>query len=284
MADKSYVDLTPNTKLRLTGSDRLRYLNGQVSNNVKKSGPRDAIAACVTTAKGKLNALVFITESSGKDAYLIDSAPDLRESLAMRLERYIISDDCELQDVTDEFEFIHVPGEFPDSNLNARRNDSRYAKPGYDLWLPPGSLEKLHVEGWSPFSSAEVESMRIQNGAPAWGAELTENTLPAEALLDLYAVDFHKGCYIGQEVISRIKSVGRVNRLLVRIQSQSPLAAGMILFSTDGKEVGTLTSAADSIALGMVKRDFSAPGTPLYARNIEKELSTPCEISNTPHA
>jgi folate-binding protein YgfZ len=271
------INLSANTKLRLTGSDRVRYLNGQVSNNVTKATAHSAIAACVTTAKGKLNAFAFITLSDDGESFLIDSDPELRESLAMRLERYIISDDCELSDVTDEFEFVHCLGETPPSGYSARRNDQRFGQPGHDLWLAPGTFETQH---WKILNSAEAEHLRIENGIPKWGAELTENTLPAEARLDATAVDFHKGCYIGQEVISRIKSVGRVNRLLVKLQGKG-LATGMSLHNDNQDEIGIITSASGDIALGYVKRDFTTPGTALSSQNLEKELSTICEISKS---
>ena len=271
---RTCVNLSSHTKLRLSGSDRIRYLNGQVSNNVTKSSTQSAISACVTTAKGKLNALAFITESDDGQAFLIDSDPELRESLAMRLERYIISDDCELSDVTDEFELIHCLGETPPSGFSARRNDRRFGQPGHDLWLSPGTIATLD---WEQLSTAEAEHLRIENGVPKWGAELTENTLPAEARLDESAVDFHKGCYIGQEVISRIKSVGRVNRRLVKLQGIG-LTAGMRLSTANQDDVGTITSASGDIALGFVKRDFTSPGMVLSAQNLEKDLSTKCEI------
>ncbi len=97
---------------------------------------------------------------------------------------------------------------------------------------------------------------------PRWGAELTEETLPPEAGLDQTAIDYHKGCYIGQEVISRIKSVGHVNRHLAGFTAPAPLAPGMTLHPADdpGKTAGEITSAAWSFgletwaALGYLKR------------------------------
>jgi folate-binding protein YgfZ len=120
-----------------------------------------------------------------------------------------------------------------------------------------------------------AESLRIESGTPRWGAELTEETLPPEAGLDLTAIDYHKGCYIGQEVISRIKSVGHVNRQLAgftALNRLTPLAPGMTLHpeSDPAKPAGEITSAAWSFglecwaALGYLKRGFA--GTALLAR------------------
>jgi folate-binding protein YgfZ len=284
------IDLGARTLLRLSGSDRQRYLNGQVSNDVRKLDGNNSITACVTTLKGKLDALVHIIEHEG--AYLIDSEPELREPLLARLDRYIIADDCELDDVSDDWRLIHVLEDFEpdpaDAAILARRSE-RLGQSGTDQWLPAGAP----LPGGLTFLSAdEAEALRIRNGVPKWGAELTPDTLPAEAGLDLTAIDFHKGCYIGQEVISRIKSVGRVNRKLVRLRvpdeipAAEPIAPGMRLFDPDREsEVGVLTSVAGSEALGFVKRDHDRPGTrlqlapPADAENGEKKfLSTSLEI------
>ena len=273
------IDLSGRTLLRLAGGDRQRYLNGQVSNDVRKLTAENSLAACVTTIKGKLDALVHLTETD--DAYLIDTEAALRESIHARLDKYIIADDCELSDVSDDWHLIHVLGGI--DSPHPTRASERFGQPGTDLWLPttepaPAELEFL--------TAAATESLRIRNGVPQWGAELTPATLPAEARLDETAVDFHKGCYIGQEVISRIKSVGRVNRKLVRLRATAEpppaeLEPGQRLF--DGEiEVGTLTSASGSDALAFVKRDHQVPGTPLSlappAGTGKKNLSTTLEI------
>ena len=98
----------PRAKFKLSGADRVRYLNGQASNDVRKLTPETAMHACVMTAKGKMSADIFI--SAAEDHLLVDAEPSLCESLAARLERYIISDDVTLEDVTDELSLVHVIG------------------------------------------------------------------------------------------------------------------------------------------------------------------------------
>jgi len=277
---RGVIDLSAHTKLRLSGGDRVRYLNGQVSNDVRKATADSALAACVTTAKGRLNALVHIALAPGGDAFLIDADPAVRASLAARLERYIIADDCTLDDITDDFALLHVLGST--TLPEAIRNDGRFRGPGFDLWTPAAeraaTLERLASEGHPILSPAEAERLRIARGVPGWGTELGEDTLPAEARLDSFAIDFHKGCYVGQEVISRIKSVGRVNRLLVRLRGEDTLVPGSTLATSDGAVVGSLTSCSGALGLGYVKRDASAPGTVILSLHPEKSLPTSCEI------
>ncbi len=124
------------------------------------------------------------------------------------------------------------------------------------------------------FDAAAAEILRIEGGIPRWGRELTEEIIPIEANLEERTVDYEKGCYIGQEVISRIKMSGQTNKRLCGLISlhDTPLRPGMKLAgSANGKQVGWITSATRSerlgkeIALGFVKRGFNSAGTNLGA-------------------
>ena len=273
------LDLSDRAKWRLSGADRIRYLNGQVTNDIRRIGPDAALPACVTTAKGRLCGLIFV--SAAPDFLRIDAEAELRESLAARLERYIIADDAALEDTTGEECLFHLlppgtsslPSLPPDAEVRAA---NRFARPGLDIIAPRSEYVLLLAAlaaGHILIPAPLAESLRIEAGIPRWGAELTEETLPPEAGLDLNAIDYHKGCYIGQEVISRIKSVGHVNRLLAGFVAAAPLASGMTLHpeGEPGKTAGEITSAAWSFgleswaALGYLKRGFAH--TALHARS-----------------
>jgi folate-binding protein YgfZ len=272
------ADLSDRTKLRLTGADRVRFLNGQVTADVRKLASDRALPACITTARGKLCAEVMITARN--DALLIDADASLRESLAARLERYIVADDVALEDITESMALVHLLlttgtglASFSSKTLVHSR---RFGGEGYDFFGPRGEAHEILSGG--PFvvlDAALCEMLCLEAGVPRWGRELTEDTLPPEAGLDRTHIDYHKGCYIGQEVISRIKSVGHVNRELTGFLSdhRAPLVAGSAIFpseESDARPVGTITSAAWSfalerpIALGYLKR--GAPTGGLLAR------------------
>lgn len=292
-------DLSARAKLRITGQDRVRYLNGQVTANITRLGADRALPACVTTAKGKLSAEIFSIATA--DALLIDAEAELRESLAQRLERYIVADDVTLEDVTEVYGLLHFIGAEPTLFLPAAsstaviRESARLGARGRDVWLPREECSAvLHTlpKGNVPhLLSAELaEVVRLEAGVPRWGREFTEETLPPEAGLDRTHIDYAKGCYIGQEVISRLKSVGHVNRQLTGFVALSGegLEAGWQIYTpeNESKSVGNLTSAgwsfalAKPVALGYLRRgsstsklfarpaDSSAPGAEIATQDL----------------
>jgi folate-binding protein YgfZ len=268
------LDLSLSVKLRLSGPDALRYLNGQVTNDVRRLAEGDSLPACLCTHKGKLEAWVMISRTA--DAFLITADTALRDFLPFRLEKYLIADDAVLEDVTETFALVHLFGpavhrceEAPLSSHPSYRG-SRMGEPGVDVWLSAGDLT-----GMTFTDPVLANALRVERGIPAWESELTGGILPPEARLDESAIDFHKGCYTGQEVISRIRSVGQVNRRLERLLAPGGevLEPGWSLYSAeaDGSLIpaGDITSAAwhpmleKWIALGFVKR--SARGANLTA-------------------
>jgi folate-binding Fe-S cluster repair protein YgfZ len=230
----------------------------------------------------------------------------LREALAARLERYIVADDVALEDVTGKEGLLHCVGfvlptagkteggaeatvkttqptqaradGFPAALAGFPRiAAARLGEEGWDVLVPLEQLATIKQSlGSLVASEGDWEKRRILRGVPAWGKELDENTLPPEAGLERTHIDYHKGCYIGQEVISRLKSVGHVNRTLCRFRgtdAELP-AAGAAFFTESGAEAGALTSVTrlgkeGFLALGYVKRAheagpfFCATGAPL---------------------
>ena len=140
--------------------------------------------------------------------------------------------------------------------------------------------------------SAAADVMRIEQGLPRWGRELTDEIIPIEANLEQRTIDYEKGCYIGQEVISRIKMSGQTNKRLCGLISlnNTPLRPGMKLVapSASGKEAGWITSATRSerlgkeIALGYVKRGFNNPATNLEALSPDPVGAIPVEVVSLP--
>lgn len=244
-AEGGIVDLRNRAKFRLTGGDRVRYLNGQVTNDVRKASPTQSLYACVTDAKGRIAGDVFIHAAS--DALMVDAEEDLRDLLGPRLEKYIIADDVELTDVSDEWHLWHVfgpaaktftPGE------NGALKSTRLGLDGVDLWLAPDALPPQTA---APILSAQdYETLRILRGIPRYPNELNGDAFPPEAGIEERSMSYTKGCYIGQEILSRIRTTGKMPRELIQWQSEAPVTVGETVFTASEpvKAIGTITSVA----------------------------------------
>ena len=278
----TFIDLSARVKLRVTGADASRFLNGQITNNLGKASTCTAIQASILNAKGKLSGHVFISKESDS-AFLMDADAQLREELPARLERYIIADDVQLEDVTEKFSIFHVIDERQPVVSGSIRTvaSNRLGFPGWDVWGEREFTPQLS-ESFAFCDDACAEVLRIEQGIPRWGRELTNEIIPVEANLEETSIDYAKGCYIGQEVISRMKMSGQRNKSLCGLVSISgaALQPGIHLTSEGdaAKDIGWITSAAKSarfgkeIGLAYVKRGYNTPGKILQAGNVPVEV------------
>lgn len=241
---------------RLTGPDASTYLNGQISQDIRLATDTNAIYATINNFKGKMDGDAYIRRHG--DCLIIDADITLRDSLLTRLDRYIIADDAVIEDVTDEYQLIHILQS--STPLDAAYTCNRFGQNGCDLLLPIGASPQLSGQ---LVSAEEIEKVRISHRIPAWGNELDHDTLPPEAGLESRAISYSKGCYTGQEVISRIRAAGKTNRHIVLLQLDSPLPPSTTLLcegATLDKPAGYITSTCSidttHIALAFRLRKF----------------------------
>ncbi len=229
----TFITFPRRTRLRLTGPDAVRFLNGQISNDVTKLNKTIALPACVCQLKGKVEALIWMAQDD-EGGILVDGDWSQREALLTRLDRYLIADDCEWSDESDDAALIHLPSRDAVPKELAQypwRSTRRFRDSGIDLWLAQGSLSKarevindLGLEEITPDSGESWQLFNAEQAHPLPGREITGEALPAELGLDGWAVDFHKGCYLGQEVISRVESVGGVKKKAVIVVTEEEIS------------------------------------------------------------
>ena len=189
----------------------------------------------------------------------------------------MIADDVVIDDVTNDFSLFHFLSASPPEVVGAEfcLKSHRLTNDGWDIWFRTTEREKLLSALSADYESIgpdQWEVLRVENGVPQWGRELTPKIIPPEANLEGRAIDYEKGCYIGQEVISRMRMSGQVRQRLCGLISEQKeeLIAGMSLAAGE-KVVGQITSAIFSkrlkapIALAVIKRGFNEPGTKLVA-------------------
>jgi folate-binding protein YgfZ len=306
------MDLSFRSRICLTGGDRARFLNGQVTNNVKDLRAGEGCYAALVTAKGKLQSDLNVYSLANE--LLLDFEPGLAEAVAQRLEKYIIADDVQVVDVTPHYGLLSVQG--PKSEEVARNvgsslelparpmafttvhdpalgeiylmNQPRLGTSGFDLFVPVAALgtvmDKLIAavkpSGGRPCGWQALETARIEAGIPRFGVDMDETNLAPEAGIESRAISYSKGCYIGQEVIARIRTYGQVTRALRGLRLADdlkvlPVKGDKLLLG--GKEVGYITSALASpalkanIALGYARKEANEIGTELMLRTATGE-------------
>lgn len=248
MSDTRRIDLGSPVLLEFSGPDALRFLNGQLTQDVRRVlGQTLALPSCVTDVKGKLQFRVTLMEAA-KGVFWVSGLAEWAEVLEARLTRYLIADDVTVTDLTSTYRLAHLIGPIlePPAGVISRESE-RYGVKGMDWWIPNDQTDVLLEI--PQYDRDALEALRIRAGVPAWGRELNAGLLPPEASLDVTDCSYNKGCYIGQEVISRIKSAGKVNKRLTRFvcDSQVPLLCGPL-----ENAAGELTSISP-VACGAVR-------------------------------
>ncbi len=250
------IDFSSRCKFVVGGTDAVRFLNGQLTANIPALPPGRAIPACLLDAKGKLQAELMVRRT-GDDRFWLDAPGELREPLGARLERYVIADDVVITDCTEEWQIVY------DESSAQPMNESHGVEMFPSLRMDSAQGRECWLDGTTSLPSLfstddeSVEAVRITRLLPKWGSELDNQSLPGETSLVERAVDFSKGCYIGQEVVSRMKSVGHPSRRLMLLEVVDEIAecrvtdlVSMPLLSEGEAIVGSVTSAVTSPANG----------------------------------
>jgi folate-binding protein YgfZ len=301
------IDLSGRSRLCLTGADRVTFLHGQVTNDVKRLKPGEGCYAALISAKGRMQSDLNLYVLA--DEVLLDFEPGYASAVAQRLEKYVIAADVQVVDAAPHYGLLSVQGPramevVAALNLGAPLpgkpfhfitvqeptlgqvylvNQPRLGTAGYDLFVPVGSLgavaDKLitavRAVGGRACGWDALETVRIEAAIPRFGQDMDESNLPPEAGLDERAISYSKGCYIGQEIIARIRTYGQVAKTLRGLK----LADGLKSLPKKGdklhrgdQEIGYVTSAIASptlksnIALAYLRREANAPGTELTLR------------------
>ncbi len=292
------LDLSHRALLNFTGPDRLSYLQGMVSNDLRLLTPGQGVCAAVLNMQGKVvgDCRIFCTN----DSFLLDVWEPIKQKVIDHLNRYLVADEVEINDQAEHYAILSVQGprseailrnllrdeELPTAPLEHRllrfgefevriARFSHTGEDGFDLFVPIAAALPVAVrltEEGIPLAAKWIGEeayrvLRVEAGIPLYGVDFTEDTLLLEVGLP-QAVSFHKGCYLGQEVVERIRSRGHVNRKLcgLLLKSPDPARSGDPIHAGE-KTVGVVTTSVYSpalgtvIALGYVHREFWEVGT-----------------------
>lgn len=284
--------------IEVSGGEAVQFLNGLITNDVKKLADNSWLLAAFPNAQGRLLALVRVVRRGDKYLFITDEAT--REKVLQNLFRFTFAGDFKVADLSEEFQLVAVRGNgfsnfdwnIPTANEVAQLDFSgekitliaAAGESGFDALVPRGAvlqdfLRHLKTRGAIEITSETREVLRVENGVPRYNVDMDETTIVLETGLD-DAVSFTKGCYVGQEIIARIHFRGHVAKKLTGLmfEETAQVAAGDNLKSATGKAAGRITSTVFSpilnkqIALALVRYEFLQPETELFVVNGETEL------------
>jgi aminomethyltransferase len=291
-------DLGWRSKLAATGEDRVRWMNGMVTGNVRDLQPNRGAYSFLLNPQGHILGDLYIYNRG--ETLLLDTDASQAARLREAFEKYIIMDDVEVTDISEKLTAIGLHGPqaaailekcgvnagalqplelrdvaWHDVGLSLVRTAANDA---YELWLAPLNAARLWeaavMAGATPVGTEALEMLRIAAGIPRYGQDIRERDLPQETEQH-QALDFTKGCYVGQEIVERIRSRGQVHRMFTGFRLEGAAAPGTKI-QADGKDVGELTSVASlpqsngtrqTIALGYVRRELTLHPKELKAGN-----------------
>jgi folate-binding protein YgfZ len=294
-------DLGFRGRISLAGGDRMRWLNGMVTNNIRDLAVGRGLYAFLLNPQGRILGDMSVYNLGEK--LVVETDRSQVDKIVATFDHYIIMDDVEVTDIGEKQATLGLTGPKSRTVLNAagikvpelqplqmitpqcncdcgcvectvvRGEDAQHES--YELWLAPQDVYKtwqgLLASGATPVGSEALEVQRIVAGIPLYGVDIRERDLPQETE-QIRALNFNKGCYVGQEIVERIRSRGAVHRKLTgfAVEGKAAIPAGAKIIC-DEKEVGEITSVAvlrgpsgdRTIALGYIRREVGIPGREL---------------------
>lgn len=297
-----FLDVSARGKIRVTGEDRARLLHAMSTNHIQQLQPDRGCYAFFLSAQGRILADAIIL--CRPDHLLLDTEPETREKLLQHIDKYIIADDAYVEDVTGQLRTIAVDG--PGAALLLEKLDApvpqelysnlewgaRLAvrtdftgQAGFFLIVPAADAESLVSElasaGASAATAGEFRITQIENGKPRYGEDLSERFLAQEANQP-HALHFSKGCYLGQEIVERVRSRGQIHRVLMplEIETPTPPPPGTKL-QAGGRDMAEITSSVYSpargnvVALAYVRTELARPGAELSLGDARATVKSP---------
>lgn len=291
-------DLGLRARISLTGSDRVRWLNGMVTNNIRDLAAGSGVYAFLLNPQGRI--LGDMTVYNPGEALMVETDRSQVEKIIATFDHYIIMDDVEVTNVSEQQTALGLAGPKSRAILNAAGIEVPELKPlqmitpkcdcdcgcvectvvrgedaqrqSYEIWLAPKDVYKtwnaLLAAGATAVGSEALEIQRIAAGIPLYGVDIRERDLPQETE-QMRALNFNKGCYVGQEIVERIRSRGNVHRKFTGflLEGAAAISTGEKIVSGE-KEVGEVTSVAvlrtpsgeRTLALGYIRREVGVPG------------------------
>jgi folate-binding protein YgfZ len=295
-------DLSSQAKIKLTGNDRVRWLNGMVTNNVRDLATGHGVYSFLLSPQGRILGDLYAYNRG--DSIWLNTDQSQAAKILEIFDHYIIMDDVEVENLSDKLTAIGISGpksleilraaglemsdlqplelrdcEWRQIPLTIVRGD-REKRESFEIWATAENVEKLgevlKQGGAIAVSPGALELHRISLGIPRYGQDIRERDM-AQETEQARALNFSKGCYVGQEIVERIRSRGAVHRTFTGFLIEGDLPAIGTKIQESGKDVGEITSVANlpvksnnqNVALGYIRREAGSSGKEFLAGGVK---------------
>jgi folate-binding protein YgfZ len=264
--DRAFAELIGWRVIAVRGNDARGWLHDLVTADIEGLAPEQARRSLVLTPTGRIRADIGVAAQEG--LFLLLQAPDQPESIDGILAPYVLSSDVELEDRTARMALFAVLGGGAAEDGSFLLSTPSVLGRGANLVVETGAVDAVRhavkSAGLVEVSLGSVEAWRVRHGRPRMGPDFGPDSLPAEAGLE-DAIDFVKGCFLGQESVAKVRNLGHPRRILRHVGSDAEIRPAEPVFAGDGPQVGEVTSAAtvDGITDAIVRVRWEAATVPL---------------------
>ena len=247
--------------VQASGPDAANFLQGQCTNDLKALGKIPVVYGLWLNVRGKVVADSFVLRGTEPDTFWIGSYRSPAAVIVERLEAFIIADDVTLEDATASWSAVSVIGPEGEGRLKASGPTEGFIFPGRRIagggveWIFPAAMAATvgeRLAGLPEMAAVDLERARIAAAIPSVPMDLGPGDLPNEGGLETDAISFTKGCYLGQEVMARLKSMGRIRRRLLRVRGSGAIPPRPARLFAQGRAIGELRSAIGEGADGWI--------------------------------
>jgi len=287
MRNNSYAFLTNRSILSVSGPDARQFLQGLISNDMRKVSPERAVWAALLTPQGKFLHDFFITERSADGAFLLEVETSRREDLTKRLKLYRLRAKVDLQDESSSLVVATIFGDSTSWPQLAEEGaattfgvgkiyrDPRLLAAGLRLVAPAQDVTSLTDMGYREVSANDYDQWLLGLGLPDGSRDLVveKATLMESGFDELHGIDWNKGCYIGQELTARMKYRGLVKKRLFPVTTSGTIPEPGTIILKDGSDVGEIRSSRGNAGLALIKIDAIANTSSAPLLSADQEIT-----------
>jgi folate-binding protein YgfZ len=270
LPEHGFCHMPRQTIIKICGADRVSFLHNFCTNDIKQLTNEDSCELFITTVQGRC--VGYATVTALEDSLVLATAPGQSEAIVEHLSKYIITEDVSFVDLSEYNAFLLTST--GDTSFKIGKQDNGniilacHWMKANAVWVFSDDDQPAEIQGRESFSPDQANAQRIENRIPVYGLDVCIDNLPHEIQRTVQAINFNKGCYLGQEPIARIDALGHVNWMLVLIQFSTEVSiaphANLTVNDKVVAKIGsvqTVHNTSERYALALVRRELAVAST-----------------------